>query len=55
MHNKLRRETLIRTGPATHFFTRGLSPISQGQIKQIEFAIAELFENRRTPIANSLA
>jgi len=41
MRNKLRRETLIGTGPATHFSSRGLSPISQEKIKKISIAIAE--------------
>jgi hypothetical protein len=48
MRNKLRRETLIGTGPATHFFSRGLSPISQEKIKEIGAASAEIFENHRS-------
>jgi hypothetical protein len=42
MRNKLRRETLIRIGPATHFVSRGLSAISQGQINEIAVMTAEL-------------
>jgi hypothetical protein len=42
MRNKLRRETLIRLGPATQFFSRGLAVISQGKINEIRAAIAEI-------------
>ena len=41
MRNKLRRETLISIGPATQFFSRGLSVISQGEINEIGIASAE--------------
>jgi hypothetical protein len=46
MRNKLRRETLIRAGPRDPFFIIGLSPFSQGEIKEIGVGIAEFFENR---------
>src|SRR6266436_9559516 len=50
MRNKLRRETSIRAGPATQFFSRGLAPISQEEIKGIGVANAEKSSNE-LPIA----
>jgi hypothetical protein len=42
MRNKLRRETLIRLGPATQFSSKRLAAISQGQINEFGAAISEI-------------